>query len=68
VQKLHWWDNIFVERFSKPDAGLNRGGVVIGKELKPKTSYAYFNEITDSNAMGETNICIFQPHQVFATP
>ncbi|MCX6004427.1 MAG: hypothetical protein NT082_01960 [Chloroflexi bacterium] len=68
TQKLVWWDNIFVQRLTNPDAGLNRGQVVVGNELKPKTSYAYFVEITDSSAMGETNICIFQPHQVFVTP
>ncbi len=37
-------------------------------ELKPDTTYAYFVEITDSNVQSETNICIFQPHQVFTTP
>jgi hypothetical protein len=68
IQKLVWWDNVFVQRLSKADAGLNRGEVVIGNELKPDTSYAYFVETTDSNAMGETNICVFQPHQVFTTP
>ena len=68
IQKLVWWDNIFVERFTNPNAGLNRGEVVIKTELKPNKSYAYFVETTDSNVMGETNICIFQPHQIFATP
>ncbi|MFX1295777.1 MAG: hypothetical protein ACFFD2_13110 [Promethearchaeota archaeon] len=68
IQKLIWWDNIFIERFSNRDAGLNRGEVIIGNELKPNTSYAYFTETTDSNAMGETNICVFQPHQIFTTP
>jgi hypothetical protein len=67
TQNLHWWDNIFVQRFSDPDAGKNRNRVVIGNELKTGTSYVYFTEITDSNAMGETNMCIFQPHQSFAT-
>ncbi len=68
IQKLVWWDNVFVERFRNADAGLNRGEVVIKNELKPNTSCAYFVETTDSNAMGETNICVFQPHQVFTTP
>ncbi|MFX1275679.1 MAG: hypothetical protein ACFFBP_07020 [Promethearchaeota archaeon] len=68
IQKLTWWDNVFVDRISNKDAGLNKGEVIIKKELKPNTSYAYFVETTDSNAMGETNICIFQPHQIFKTP
>lgn len=62
-----WWDNIFVQRGSDPDAGRNKNTVTIATELKPSTSYVYFTEITDNNAMGETNICIFQPHQTFAT-
>lgn len=68
VQKLIAWDNIFVERYENENAGLNRGEVVIREELKSNTSYVYFTEITDSNIMGETNICIFQPYQVFSTP
>jgi len=68
IQKLVWWDNIFVECFSNPKAGLNRGEVTIKTTLKPNTSYAYFVETTDSNIMGQTNICIFQPHQIFTTP
>ncbi|MFX1313184.1 MAG: hypothetical protein ACFFHD_11315 [Promethearchaeota archaeon] len=68
IQKLTWWDNVFVERLSKKDYGLNKGGVVIPNKLQPNTSYAYFVETTDSNAMGETNICIFQQHQIFKTP
>jgi hypothetical protein len=70
IQKLIWWDNIFVQRLNPKtkDAGLNRGEVVISKELKQNTNYVYFVETTDSNAMGETNICVFQPHRVFATP
>ncbi|WXG39493.1 MAG: hypothetical protein WED07_01440 [Candidatus Freyarchaeum deiterrae] len=68
IQKLVWWDNVFVERYVNAKAGLNKGENVIKKELKPNTSYAYFVETTDSNAMGETNICVFQPHQIFTTP
>ncbi|MFX1376163.1 MAG: hypothetical protein ACFFA0_10145 [Promethearchaeota archaeon] len=68
IQKLTWWDNVFVQRLSDKDAGLNKGEVIIANELQPNTSYAYFVETTDSNAMGETNICIFQPHQIFLTP
>ncbi|WP_220348996.1 hypothetical protein [Alkalilimnicola ehrlichii] len=68
TQNLAWWDNIFLQRVAgDADAGRNKNGVVIGNELKPNTSYVHFTEITDSNAMGETNICIFQPHQTFVT-
>lgn len=69
-QKLVWFDNIYMQRLLNNDekAGQNRGEVVIGDPLKPKTSYAYFVEITDSNIAGEANICIFQPHQIFMTP
>ncbi len=67
TQKLVWWDNIFVDRASHPEAGRNRNGVTVTAELKLAASYVYFTEITDSNAMGETNICIFQPHQMFRT-
>jgi len=67
TQKLVWWDNIFLQRLGTPKAGLNRDRVVLGHELSPKTPYVYFVEITDSNAMGDTNICIFQPHQTFIT-
>ena len=52
----------------EPTAGLNRSEVAIGATLKPKASYLYFVEITDNNAMGETNICIFQPFRRFVTP
>jgi len=69
TQKLVWWDNVFFQRMrGNPTAGRNRGEVVMDTELKPKTSYVYFVEITDSNGMGETNICIFQPHQIVMTP
>ena len=67
TQNLHWWDNIFLQRFGDPSAGLNRNRVVIGNELQPATPYVYFTEITDGNAMGEPNICVFQPHQSFTT-
>lgn len=68
TQNLAWWDNIFLQRFTEnPKAGLNRSGVTISSELKPDTAYCHFTEITDSNAMGETNMCIFQPHQTFRT-
>lgn len=65
TQKLHWWDNIFVQRASEPTAGLNRNRVTVSAELEPGSPYVYFTEITDSNAMGETNMCVFQPHQSF---
>ena len=67
---LTWFDNIYLQRIMSKDekVGQNRGEVVVGKELKPKTSYGYFVEITDSNISGEANICIFQPHQFFVTP
>lgn len=69
TQKLVWWDNLFIQRMrGNKNAGLNRGEVVIDIPLKPQTSYVYFVEITDSNVMGDTNICIFQPHQIFSTP
>lgn len=67
---LSWFDNIYLERLISKNtlAGQNKGEVVVGRELKPKTSYGYFVEITDSNIAGEANICIFQPHQFFVTP
>lgn len=69
TQKLVWWDNVFVQRMrGNAGAGLNRGEVVIDTPLKPKADYVYFVEITDGNVMGATNICIFQPHQLFTTP
>lgn len=69
TQNLTWWDNIFVQRMrGMADAGLNRGGVRVGAGLEADTAYAYFVEITDANVQGETNICVFQPHQVFRTP
>jgi hypothetical protein len=67
IQSLTWWDNVFVQRLGDSHYGLNKGGVTIPR-LQPNTSYAYFVETTDSNAMGETNICIFQQHQIFSTP
>jgi hypothetical protein len=69
TQNLVWWDNIFRQRLTgRTIAGLERGEVTIDAELKPKTGYVYFVEMTDSNKMGDTNICIFQPHQIFVTP
>lgn len=69
TQNLTWWDNIFVQRLrGEARAGLNRAEVTVRADLEPDTTYAYFVEITDANAQGETNICVFQPHQVFATP
>ncbi|HLU97665.1 MAG TPA: hypothetical protein VKZ89_12565 [Thermobifida alba] len=70
TQNLTWWDNIFMQRLRGGDvaAGLNRGGVTVPEELEPDTTYAYFVEVTDANVQSETNICIFQPHQVFTTP
>jgi hypothetical protein len=65
TQRLTWWDNIFLQRAANPTAGLNRDQVAIGAELTSGKPYVYFTEITDSNAMGETNMCIFQPHQSF---
>jgi hypothetical protein len=65
TQNLHWWDNIFTQRVTEPKAGLNRDRVLVTNALKPSTPYVFFTEITDSNAMGETNICVFQPHQSF---
>ena len=67
---LTWFDNIYLQRLmgKGEHAGLNRNEVIIGKELKPKTSYGYFVEITDGNIAGNANICIFQPHQFFVTP
>ena len=64
---LYWWDNIFLERFTNPEAGKNRSHLVLGKELKPDTAYTYFCELTDGNSMGGTNLCIFQPYQTFNT-
>jgi hypothetical protein len=65
TQKLVWWDNIFVQAKGQADAGRNRNEVTITTQLKSGATYVYFTEITDSNAMGDTNICIFQPHQIF---
>ena len=65
TQKLYWWDNIFLQRLTNPEAGKNRTTLVLGAALKPDTAYTYFCELTDSNSMGGTNICIFQPHQTF---
>lgn len=67
TQKLVWWDNIFTQGLSEPSAGLNRDEVTLGNPLAVGKSYVYFVEVTDSNAMGRTNICIFQPHQSFST-
>jgi chitodextrinase len=67
---LTHYDNIYPQRIFKndPTAGLNRNTVVVPTELKPKTTYGYFVEITDANVGGQANICIFQPHQFFKTP
>ncbi|SHN47447.1 hypothetical protein [Cryptosporangium aurantiacum] len=65
TQNLHWWDNIFIQRVTDPTAGLNRETVTVTAPLEPGAPYVYFTEITDSNAMGDTNICVFQPHQSF---
>ncbi len=53
-QNLVWWDNIFLQRFADPGAGLNRSRLVVQTELKPDTSYVYFTELTDGNSMGGT--------------
>ncbi len=67
--KLFWWDNIFLETFmGNKDAGKNRDKITIGNPLEPKTAYTYFVECTNSNIMGETDICIFQPFRTFETP
>lgn len=70
VQKLIWWDNIYIQRvYNKdPKAGQNRSEVTVTTQLKPKTDYCYFVEITDSNVQSDANYCIFQPHQIFTTP
>lgn len=69
TQNLTWWDNIFIQRMrGQNDAGLNRSSVRVGADLAADTRYAYFVEITDANVQGETNICVFQPHQYFRTP
>ncbi|SDS87778.1 hypothetical protein SAMN05216198_3029 [Halopseudomonas litoralis] len=36
-QNLYWRDNIFLERFTNPDAGKNRNHLVIGNALKRGT-------------------------------
>ncbi|AQZ94378.1 hypothetical protein ACFSB1_16970 [Halopseudomonas phragmitis] len=66
-QNLYWWDNIFLERFSNPEAGKNRNRIRIPVELKAGSAFTYFSELTDGNTMGGTNICIFQPYQTFYT-
>ncbi len=69
IQNLVWWDNVFVNRiYVDPEYGLNKGSVIVGETLEAGIDYAYFVETTDSNKMGDTNICIFQPHQLFTTP
>jgi len=68
IQNLTYWDNVFVERLNDPLYARNKGNIVIPKTLKPDTGYAWWTEICDSNAMGETNLCIFQPIQEFRTP
>jgi len=76
TQNLLWWDNIFLEALflcqSDPDpiacafnAGRNRRKVSFNYSLQANTSYGYFVELTDSNVMGKTNLCIFQPHHFF---
>ncbi|MFD0591895.1 hypothetical protein ACFQZ4_04440 [Catellatospora coxensis] len=44
-------------------AGLNKGSVDLPIELTPGNTYGLFVEITDGNAQGEANICVFQPHR-----
>lgn len=69
TQNLTWWDNIFIQRMrGQADAGLNRSSVRVGVDLAADTRYAYFVELTDANVQGETNICVFQPHQYFRAP
>ena len=70
VQKLIWWDNIYIQRVYQNDltAGQNRSEVTVTTKLKPKTDYCYFVEITDGNVQSDANYCIFQPHQIFTTP
>ncbi|KHL12135.1 hypothetical protein CLV56_3482 [Mumia flava] len=65
TQNLHWWDNIFLQRATDPTAGLNRDRVTVTSPFARDTPYVYFTELTDGNAMGQTNICVFQPHQSF---
>jgi hypothetical protein len=67
---LTWFDNIYLQRYSNNDlaAGKNRNEVVVNSELKPKTDYGYFVEITDSNIAGNANICVFQRHAFFTSP
>ncbi|MCW4384552.1 hypothetical protein OH146_02055 [Salinibacterium sp. SYSU T00001] len=67
TQNLYWWDNIFLQRLRDPQAGLNRNTVQVQAALQPDTPYVYFTELTDSNRMGDTNMCIFQPHQHFVS-
>lgn len=66
-QNLYWWDNIFLQRLEDPEAGKNRNSLVLGRALNSDTAYTYFCELTDSNRMGDTNLCIFQPYQSFRT-
>jgi hypothetical protein len=67
VQNLVFWDNVFVDRLTDPSTGLNRASIVIKATLKPNAGYTWWPEITDSNKMGGSNLCIFQPIQVFRT-
>jgi hypothetical protein len=68
IQNLVFWDNVFVERFKDTLYARNKSGIIIPKTLEPDTGYAWWTEICDSNKMGDTNICIFQPVQAFRTP
>ncbi|MEU8001864.1 hypothetical protein AB0B66_11940 [Catellatospora sp. NPDC049111] len=65
TQQLLWWDNIYIRRARgvEPLAGLNKGSVDLPIELTPGETYGLFVEITDGNAQGEANICVFQPHR-----
>jgi len=68
IQNLVFWDNLFIERLTDPMAGLNKNSIVVEKTLEPDTGYAWWTEICDSNKMGDTNLCVFQPIQTFRTP
>ncbi len=68
IQNLVWWDNVFVNRLADPMTGFNRDRIVIKEALEPGVGYGWWTEITDSNRMGGSNLCIFQPVQLFRTP
>lgn len=68
IQNLTWWDNVFVKRLTDPMTGQNKDRILIEETLEHDTGYGWWVEVTDSNRMGGSNLCCFQPVQLFRTP